>query len=116
MSRASRATSAAEPRAEISAIGCSSAGLASLLAEPDPVGTEIDPLCAELGAEERDAVLAALRDSRLALKRAIYRGVRSVALLGIYSDRASDALTGYPLAGARSDVSIEDAMRYPVEL
>ena len=56
-------------------------------------------------------MLAELKDSRIELKRLIFRGVKSVALLGVYASAASYPAIGYPGPGGLPGVSIADAMR-----
>jgi len=54
-----------------------------------------------LAAPERDRVLRELASSPWALQRALFRGVRSVALLGFYGSAACQPVSRYPgLAGS----------------
>ena len=64
-----------------------------------------------LDERSRDAVLTELRDSRIELKRRIFRGVKSAALLGVYAGAASYPAIGYPGPDGLPGVSIADAMR-----
>ena len=59
----------------------------------------------------QDAVLAECMTSRLELKRSIFRGVRSLALLTFYGSAASQPLTGFPGPFGTGAVTIADAMR-----
>ena len=60
----------------------------------------------------QDALLSELLHSRLALKRELFRGLRSVAYLTFYADPAVRPLIGHPGPFGRGAVSIADAMRY----
>lgn len=63
-----------------------------------------------LDVVEQARVLDDFRTSRLALKRAIYAGVRSVALLGVYLAPEGRALVPYPGPFGSETVTIGDAM------
>jgi hypothetical protein len=67
-----------------------------------------------LGPAAQDTVLGELLHSRLALKRDLFRGLRSVAYLTFYADPAVRPLIGHPGPFGRGDVSIAEAMRYEV--
>jgi hypothetical protein len=76
-----------------------------------PLVAKLRPFTA-LAPGEQDAVLAELAGSRLALKRRIFGGVRSVALLGYYAEPAARATTGVPIDAAASGAGIADAMAW----
>ncbi len=80
-----------------------------------PLIAKLRPFTA-LGGAEQDAVLADLMGSRLALKRLLFNGVRSVSLANFYGDPASARLTRYPPAAPQPGVSIASALSYEVEL
>jgi hypothetical protein len=63
-----------------------------------------------LAPDAQDAVLAELAGSRLATKRRIFAGVRSVAFLGFYASPEARALVGYPMGAANPLATISDAM------
>ena len=65
-----------------------------------------------LGGEAQDAILAELMGSRLALKRMLFKGVKSLALFGFYADPAGHAAIGYPVGGGPGGAGVEDAMSY----
>ena len=54
--------------------------------------------------------------SRLALKRQLFNGVRSVSLANFYGDPASAALTRYPPGAPQPGVSIASALTYEIDL
>ena len=60
----------------------------------------------------RDAILTEHMTSRLELKRSVFRGVRSLALLTFYGSPATRPLTDYPGPFGTDRVSIADAMRW----
>ncbi|MCZ6464580.1 MAG: hypothetical protein O7A09_09605 [Proteobacteria bacterium] len=64
-----------------------------------------------LDGAAQDAVLDDLMRSRLDIKRDVFKGLRSVALLAFYADPASESLTGYPGPFGGSG-GIEAAMTY----
>lgn len=68
-----------------------------------------------LAADDRDAILRELAGSRLELKRALFRGVKSVSLLGFYASPESHDLMAYPMVSGQPAVRIEEAMQYPLE-
>ncbi len=59
----------------------------------------------------QDGVLAECMTSRLDLKRSLFRGVRSLALLTFYGSPATRSLTGYPGPFGTGSVTIADAMK-----
>lgn len=63
----------------------------------------------------RDAVLRDLMTSRLDLKRDVFRGIRSLVWVGVYSAPASRAWTGHPGPFGSVGVPIAAAMTYDVE-
>ena len=75
-----------------------------------PLVGKIRPFTA-LDPDAQDAVLAGCMTSRLDTKRAVFRGVRSLALLTFYGDAASASLTGFPGPFGGAGVTIADAMR-----
>jgi hypothetical protein len=80
-----------------------------------PLIAKLRPFTA-LEAAAQDAVLADLMGSRLALKRLLFNGVRSVSLANFYGDPASAALTHYPPGAPQPGVSIASALSYEVDL
>jgi hypothetical protein len=64
-----------------------------------------------LGADAQDAILSECMTSRIETKRAIFRGVRSLALVAFYGAPASRALTGFPGPFGNDAVTMADAMR-----
>jgi hypothetical protein len=60
-----------------------------------PLVWKLAPFSA-LPGPERDRVLRELAGSRWELKRALFRGVRSVALLGFYGSAACQPVSRYP--------------------
>ena len=64
-----------------------------------------------LGPEAQDAVLTECMTSRIETKRALFRGVRSLALLSFYGSAATRPLTGFPGPFGTGTVTIADAMR-----
>jgi len=76
-----------------------------------PLVAKLRPFTA-LAPVEQDAVLEELEGSRLALKRRIYAGVRSIALLGFYAEPAARATTGVASDAAASGAGIADAMAW----
>jgi hypothetical protein len=75
-----------------------------------PLVGKLRPFTALDGAAQ-DAVLTECMTSRLELKRSIFRGVRSLALLTFYGSAATRPLTGYPGPFGNDTVTIADAMR-----
>lgn len=67
-----------------------------------PLVPKLRPFSA-LDEADQDAVLADLRDSRWRVKRQLFAGVKSLAMLAYYSDPASHEAIGYP--GPFGDVS-----------
>ncbi len=80
-----------------------------------PLIAKLRPFTA-LDDTAQDAVLADLMGSRLALKRLLFNGVRSVSLANFYGDPASARLTRYPPAAPQPGVSIASALSYEVDL
>jgi len=68
-----------------------------------------------LSEPAQDAVLADLMRSRLALKRQLFTGVRSLAMLAFYSSPESRAVSGYPGPFGSAAVPIGAAMIGPDE-
>ena len=58
----------------------------------------------------RDTVLVGLRDGRLGLQRALFGGIRSMALLAVYLTPEAHALVDYPAPFGTDAVTIGDAM------
>jgi len=58
----------------------------------------------------RDAVLGELMTSQVALKRQLFNGVRSVALLGFYGALSENRPEGFGLGAIPADASIAQAM------
>lgn len=87
-------------------------GQALLLLEfgPWPLMGKLRPFTT-LDADAQDAVLAECMTSRLETKRAVFRGIRSLALLTFYGSPATRPLTGYPGPFGTGSVTIADAMR-----
>jgi hypothetical protein len=77
-----------------------------------PFVSKLRPFTA-LGPGARDAVLAELMRSRLQLGRAVFGGVRSVAVLGLYAGLAEARLPGVELGRIPEAATIADAMRLP---
>ena len=61
----------------------------------------------------RDAVLAELRDSRFEVGRAVFAGVRGVAVLGFYAAVGEARPAGFEPGRIPETASIADAMRLP---
>ena len=59
----------------------------------------------------QDAVLSECMTSRLDTKRALFRGIRSLAMLTFYGAPATGALTRFPGPFGDGTVTIADAMR-----
>ena len=68
-----------------------------------------------LDGPSRDAALDDLVASRLALKRTLFKGVKSISLLGFYGSPAGRARTGYP-ADLGAAEGVEAAMTYDLEI
>ena len=77
-----------------------------------PLVSKLRPFTA-LDSAARDAVLAELMRSRLALGRAVFAGVRSIAVLGLYAALAEARLPGVELGAIPASATIADAMRLP---
>jgi hypothetical protein len=77
-----------------------------------PLLPKLRPFTA-LSADGQDAVIADLAGSTVGLKRALYGGVRSLAMATFYATPASRALTGYPGPFGLGAVTIADAMVPP---
>jgi hypothetical protein len=75
-----------------------------------PILGKVRPFTA-LDGDAQDAVLAECMTSRLETKRAVFRGVRSLALLVFYGAPATRPLTGFPGPFGNGTVTIADAMR-----
>lgn len=75
-----------------------------------PLVGKLRPFTALDGATQ-DAVLTECMTSRFETLRAVFRGVRSLALLTFYGAAASRPLTGFPGPFGSGTVSIADAMR-----
>ena len=80
-----------------------------------PLIAKLRPFTA-LDAAAQDTVLADLMGSRLAPKRLLFNGVRSVSLANFYGDPVSGRLTRYPPAAPQPGVSIASALSYEVDL
>jgi hypothetical protein len=76
-----------------------------------PLVAKLRPFTA-LAPAAQDAVLHDLMRSRLATKRLIFGGVRSLALLACYGDAASRAWMEYPPEHPRAGADVEAAHRY----
>ena len=74
-----------------------------------PLLPKLRPFTALDGAG-RDAVLRDLSASSLSLKRALFGGVRALALTAFYGAAPARALTGYPGPFGAGGVGIADAM------
>ena len=77
-----------------------------------PVLPKVRPFTA-LSEPAQDAVLDELMRSRLSLKRQIFAGVRSLAMLAFYSAPESRAVSGYPGPFGSAAVPIGAAMIGP---
>ena len=66
-----------------------------------------------LDAEAQDVVLENLMRSRWDIKRDLFKGLKSLAMLTFYADPASRAGVGYPGPFDRDGITL--AMRYPLE-
>ena len=64
----------------------------------------------ELSGQAQDAVLADLASSRLAVKRALYDGVRSLVLSAFYGAPQTRSLTGYPGPFGLGTVTVADGL------
>jgi hypothetical protein len=74
-----------------------------------PLLDKLRPFTA-LPAAAQDDVLAALASSGLALKRALYGGVRALVMSAFYGSPATRQLTGYPGPFGTGAVTIADGM------
>ena len=77
-----------------------------------PLLAKLRPFTA-LAPAAQDAILRELMDSRLATKRLLFAGVRSLALLACYGDPTSREWFDYPPDRPRAGADIETAHRYP---
>jgi hypothetical protein len=77
-----------------------------------PLVSKLRPFTA-LDASARDTVLAELMRSQLQIGRAVFGGVRSVAVLGLYAGLAEARLPGVELGRIPATATIADAMRLP---
>jgi hypothetical protein len=77
-----------------------------------PLVAKVHPFTS-LDGTAQDRVLAGLVESRLALKRALWKGVRAFAMLAVYLEPEARALTGYPGPFGGGAVTIGDAMVPP---
>jgi hypothetical protein len=75
-----------------------------------PLFGKVRPFTA-LDGVGQDAVLTECMTSRLDTKRALFRGIRSLAMLTFYGAPATHALTGFPGPFGDGAVTIADAMR-----
>jgi hypothetical protein len=75
-----------------------------------PLFGKLRPFTALDGAAQ-DAVLGECMTSSLDTKRALFRGIRSLAMLTFYGAPATRALTGFPGPFGDATVTIADAMR-----
>ena len=75
-----------------------------------PLVGKLRPFTA-LDGPSQDAVLGECMTSRIELKRSIFRGIRSLALLTFYGSAATQPLTGFPGPFGTGSVTIADAMR-----
>ena len=65
-----------------------------------------------LDGPAQDRVLADLAGSRIAAKRRIFAGVKTLSLLGFYAAPEARALLRYPLGAASPQATIADAMAW----
>jgi hypothetical protein len=79
-----------------------------------PLLAKLRPFTA-LAADAQIAILRELQDSRLALKRLLFGGVRSLALLACYGDPVSREWIDYPFASPRPGADIAAAHRHDAE-
>lgn len=77
-----------------------------------PLLAKLRPFTA-LAPAGQDAILRELMDSRLAIKRLLFGGVRSLALLACYGDPASREWIDYPPDRPRPGADIQAAHSYP---
>ena len=77
-----------------------------------PLLAKLRPFTA-LAPEAQDEILRELMDSRLELKRLLFAGVRSLALLACYGDPASREWFDYPPDRPRPGADIQAAHSYP---
>jgi len=75
-----------------------------------PIVEKARPFTA-LAPAAQDAVLAECMRSRIETKRAVFRGIRSLAMLTFYGSVATRPLTGFPGPFGSATVTIADAMR-----
>ena len=75
-----------------------------------PLMGKVQPFTA-LDPDARDDVLAECMTSRLETKRAVFRAIRSLAMLTFYGSPATRSLTGFPGPFGTGTVTIADAMR-----
>jgi hypothetical protein len=76
-----------------------------------PVLPKLRPFTS-LAPESQDAVLGDLGASQMGWKRALYKGVRSLAFLTFYADPEVRPLVSHPGPFGRGAVAIDDAMRW----
>jgi hypothetical protein len=74
-----------------------------------PLVAKVRPFTA-LEGDAQDRVLVDLMESRLDLKRAVYQGVRALAMLSVYSAPESRVLSSYPGPFGNDRVSIRAGM------
>jgi len=63
---------------------------------------------------DQDRILAALMEARLDVSRDIFRGIRSLVFVAVYSDPKGVRLTHFPGPFGSAEVGIADAMTYDV--
>ena len=68
-----------------------------------------------LDGPARDRILSEFMTSRLALKRLVFTGVKSLALVGFYGDAGTRDLTRAPRLPGEFGIGIRDAMTYELE-
>jgi len=79
-----------------------------------PLLAKLRPFTA-LAPAAQDRVLRELMDSRLATKRLLFAGVRSLALLACYGDPTSREWIDYPPDRPRAGADIQAAHGYPLD-
>jgi hypothetical protein len=77
-----------------------------------PLVDKVRPFTA-LSGPAQDAVLADLARSRLAVKRALFGGVRSLVLSAFYGAPLTRSLSGYPGPFGVGAITVADAMASP---
>jgi hypothetical protein len=111
-----------DPAAHADAFLASAPALASTLQQAllvlefgvPPLLAKLRPFTS-LGGAAQDAILDELMTSRLATKRLLFGGVRSLALLACYGDAASREWIGYPFARPHAGADVATAHLYPLE-